>query len=155
MEAALLAEYDEESVFPSTPITGQEKMQHSSQVSPPQNKGGRRRSSRNLIQSSADGYSQRSRRIIDSLPPQDSPRRPLSAPDDANQTDRFARYRDTQTEYGVDEAAADNLRRPLIRRAPYMYDDDPLREEMAQYTQRPMVRRSSRYLNPPSADDAQ
>jgi len=92
--------------------------------------------------------------VVDSLPPQNSSRRPLSAPDDASQTDRFARHRDTQTEYGMDEAAPDSVRRPLIRRAPYMYDDDPLREEMAQYAKRPIVRRSSRYLNPPSADDA-
>jgi hypothetical protein len=151
MEAALQAEYTEERIFPSTRITGQEQMQHSSQASPPQNKGGRSRSSRDLGQSSIDDYSQRPRRIVDSLPPQGSSRRPLSAPDDAHQADRFARYRDTQ--YDMNEPTTDNLRRPLIRRAPYTYDDDPLREEMAQYAQRPMIRRSSRYLKPPSADD--
>jgi hypothetical protein len=53
----------------------------------------------------------------------------------------------------MDEATPDNLRRPLIRRAPYMYDDDLLREEMAQYVERPAVRRSSRYLRPPSIDN--
>ena len=50
--------------------------------------------------------------------------------------------------HGMDEATPDNLRRPLVRRAPYMYDDDLLREEMAQYVERPAVRRSSRYLRP-------
>ncbi|SRR6266852_2634047 len=98
MEAALQAEYTEDRIFPSTSITGQEQMQHSSQASPPQNKGRRPRSSSDLGQSSMDDYSRRPRRIVDSLPPQDSSRRPLSSPDDARQTDRFARYRDTQYE---------------------------------------------------------
>ena len=55
----------------------------------------------------------------------------------------------------MDEPATNNLRRPLVRRAPYMYEDDPLREEMAQYVKRPIARRSTRYLKPSSADDAQ
>jgi hypothetical protein len=35
--------------------------------------------------------------------------------------------------------------KPLVRRAPYMYDDDPLRQELAQHLEAPMVRRSSRF----------
>lgn len=40
-----------------------------------------------------------------------------------------------------------NLRNPLVRRAPYLYDDDPLREELARQLEngRPITRRSSRY----------
>lgn len=40
-----------------------------------------------------------------------------------------------------------SLRNPLVRRAPYLYDDDPLREEFAQQlrNERPITRRSSRY----------
>jgi hypothetical protein len=38
-----------------------------------------------------------------------------------------------------------SLQKPLVRRAPYMYEDDPLRQEMAQHLNCPMVRRSSRY----------
>ncbi len=34
--------------------------------------------------------------------------------------------------------------RPLIRRAPYLYDDDPLRQELFQHIETPPVRRSSR-----------
>ncbi|HEU5382923.1 MAG TPA: hypothetical protein VFV38_46540, partial [Ktedonobacteraceae bacterium] len=38
-----------------------------------------------------------------------------------------------------------SLRNPLVRRAPYLYDDDPLREEFAQQidSERPIIRRSS------------
>ncbi len=150
VEAALQAECGEESMFPSTRTTRRlGQMQRSSQAFPP----GGSREERDLAQSSTDDYSQRPRRIVESFPPQES-RRSLSVPDDARQTGRFARYRDTQTDYGVEEPTTDNLRRPLIRRAPYMYEDDSLREEMAQYVEPPIVRRSSRYLKPPSADDA-
>jgi len=149
VEAALQAEYEEESMFPSTRTTRRlGQMQRSSQAFPPQSQDGGSRSSRDLAQSSTDDYSQRPRRIVESLPPQDS-RRPLSTPDDTRQTDRFARYQHTQTDYGMDEPTTDNLRRPLIRRAPYMYEDDSLREEMAQYVERPIVRRSSRYHTEP------
>ncbi len=40
-----------------------------------------------------------------------------------------------------------SLKNPLVRRAPYMYEDDPLREELAQQIDGPIVRRSSRYLH--------
>lgn len=36
------------------------------------------------------------------------------------------------------------LKTPLVRRAPYMYEDDPLRQELAQQINAPLVRRSSR-----------
>ncbi|HEY4032810.1 MAG TPA: hypothetical protein VGL94_02470 [Ktedonobacteraceae bacterium] len=154
MEAVSRAEYDEEGGFSSPRATRRlEQMQRSGQMLPPQNKGGRPPSLHDLTQSSTNNYSQRPQRIVDALPLQDRSRRPLSSSDDASQTDRFTRYRDPQTEHSMDEATPDNLRRPLIRRAPYMYDDDLLREEMAQYVERPAVRRSSRYLRPPSIDN--
>lgn len=40
-----------------------------------------------------------------------------------------------------------SLRNPLVRRAPYMYEDDPLRQELAQHIEAPTVRRSSRYVD--------
>ena len=41
-----------------------------------------------------------------------------------------------------------SLKNPLVRRAPYMYEDDPLRQELAQQIDAtPIRRRSSRYLN--------
>jgi hypothetical protein len=53
---------------------------------------------------------------------------------------------------GQPDVATGSLRRPLVRRAPYMYEDDPLRQEMAQQIDRPTVRRSSR-LGPLPPDD--
>lgn len=39
-----------------------------------------------------------------------------------------------------------SLKNPLVRRAPYMYEDDPLRQELAQQIEAPSIRRSSRHL---------
>lgn len=39
-----------------------------------------------------------------------------------------------------------SLKKPLVRRAPYMYEDDPLLYELAQQIEAPAVRRSSRQL---------
>ncbi len=36
-------------------------------------------------------------------------------------------------------------RNPLVRRAPYLYEDDPLREELSQQIDKPITRRASRY----------
>ncbi len=46
------------------------------------------------------------------------------------------------------ERTSGTLRNPLVRRAPYLYEDDPMREEFAQQLdpERPIIRRSSRYL---------
>ncbi|GAC1614696.1 MAG: hypothetical protein NVS4B7_06950 [Ktedonobacteraceae bacterium] len=38
-----------------------------------------------------------------------------------------------------------SLNNPMVRRAPYMYEDDPLRQKLAQQIEAPPVRRSSRY----------
>lgn len=45
------------------------------------------------------------------------------------------------------ERTSGSLRNPLVRRAPYLYEDDPLREEFAQQLDpdRPITRRSSLY----------
>jgi hypothetical protein len=46
-----------------------------------------------------------------------------------------------------------NLNSPLLRRAPYLYEDDPLRQELAQQIdEEPIVRRSSRHLYVEGAD---
>jgi len=40
--------------------------------------------------------------------------------------------------------ATGSLQKPLLRKAPYMYDDDPLRHELAQrFDGPPVTRRSS------------
>jgi len=47
-----------------------------------------------------------------------------------------------------------NLKTPLVRRAPYLYEDDPLREELAQQIDGgPIVRRSSRHLQSEDEDE--
>jgi len=46
-----------------------------------------------------------------------------------------------------------SLNTPLVRRAPYLYEDDPLRQELAQQIDdEPIVRRSSRHLYSDDAD---
>ena len=46
-----------------------------------------------------------------------------------------------------------NLNSSLVRRAPYLYEDDPLRQELAQQIdEEPIVRRSSRHLYVEDAD---
>jgi hypothetical protein len=48
---------------------------------------------------------------------------------------------------------AGNLKTPLVRRPPYLYEDDPLRQELAQQIdEEPIVRRSSRHLYLEDAD---
>jgi hypothetical protein len=45
------------------------------------------------------------------------------------------------------ERRSGSLQNPLVRRPPYLYEDDPLREEFAQHLRNepPVTRRSSRY----------
>jgi hypothetical protein len=51
------------------------------------------------------------------------------------------------------DAMTGNLTSPMVRRAPYLYEDDPLRQELVQQIdEEPMVRRSSRYLDIEDAD---
>jgi hypothetical protein len=49
------------------------------------------------------------------------------------------------------EKPSGSLGRPLVRRAPYTYEDDPIRQELSQQLHPPKVRRSSR-LEPPQYD---
>jgi hypothetical protein len=46
-----------------------------------------------------------------------------------------------------------DIQKPLVRRAPYMYDDDELKSEFAQQVAPPITRRSSRKLTMPQEDD--
>jgi len=59
-------------------------------------------------------------------------------------TGRLSRPRQLREQRLDQEMMADNFRKPLVRRAPYMYEDDPLREELSQHLEAPRVRRSSR-----------
>jgi hypothetical protein len=146
-EAALRAECEDDNVFLSTRTMRRLRQK--------QSRDGRWPFSREVAEPPTNNSSQRPQRIVDSLPPQNGSPRPLPVLDDASQIDRFTHYRDSQTGYDIDEATKDNSGRSLIRRAPYIYEDDVLREEMAQYVEQPIVRRSSRYLKPSSANDEQ
>jgi hypothetical protein len=60
-----------------------------------------------------------------------------------------------ETEY-IDSAMFDDdgkskgdLKRSLVRRAPYMYEDDPLRKQLSRQVDGPITRRSSRNLATP------
>ncbi len=68
--------------------------------------------------------------------PMNPPRRtgPLTRPSRLNERPLEARQ----------SLSTGDLRRPRVRRAPYMYDDDPLRQELSQHLDTPIVRRSSR-----------
>jgi hypothetical protein len=146
-EATLQAEYENENVFLSTRTVRRMRQKPS--------EDGRWPFSRGAAEPPTNNYSQGPQQIVDSLPPQNASPQPLPELDNASQIDRFTPYRDSQTGYNLDEATNDKSSRSLIRRTSYLYEDDCLREEMAEYVKRPMVRRSSRYLKPSSADDEQ
>ncbi len=59
---------------------------------------------------------------------------------------------DGQTSTGRDVTTG-NLSKSLVRRAPYLYADDALRQELAQQIDGPVVRRSSRLDVQQSDDD--
>ncbi len=98
-------------------------------------------------------YPRRPRRNLDMQPPQNSRRRSSAPLDDESTTERYEQAADPQTDYLDLDVATEDLRRPLQRRAPYMYDNDELRQELAQHMDAPVTRRSSRYLNRPYDDE--
>ncbi|HEY7415857.1 MAG TPA: hypothetical protein VH593_11740 [Ktedonobacteraceae bacterium] len=58
---------------------------------------------------------------------------------------RGQRHQRQQKDLFDPETTTDSARRPLIRRAPYLYDDDPLRQELSPYFDHPpAIRRTSR-----------
>lgn len=68
-------------------------------------------------------------------------------------TGQIARNPRVDTAYLQAENATGGPGKPLLRRAPYMYEDDPLRQELSQQLYPPRVRRSSR-LEPQQDDQA-
>ncbi|HZU70348.1 MAG TPA: hypothetical protein VFA09_23965 [Ktedonobacteraceae bacterium] len=59
------------------------------------------------------------------------------------ETGKFARNPQLEEQPRNPDVVTGSLKNPLLRRAPYMYEDDPLREQLAQYIERPITRRSS------------
>jgi hypothetical protein len=83
----------------------------------------------------------------DYLYPQDSQTEPLSRRISAPQTDQIARTGRRDGQFRHSETITGSIQKPLVRRAPYLYDDDPLCEELSrQIDAPPAVRRSSRLL---------
>ena len=71
--------------------------------------------------------------------PQTGPVRPQP------RTGQMTRNPRLQEQPGNPDTISGSLKNPLVRRAPYLYEDDPLRQELAQQIERPITRRSSRY----------
>ncbi len=63
------------------------------------------------------------------------------------ETGQIARNRQMDEQSSGDVAATGNLYNPLVRRAPYLYEDDELREELSQQIDKPITRRASRHLS--------
>jgi hypothetical protein len=61
------------------------------------------------------------------------------------QTGQMARNPRLREQRRNPDVITGSLKNPLLRRAPYMYEDDPLRQELAQQIDAPAVRRSSRF----------
>jgi len=63
------------------------------------------------------------------------------------ETGKIVRNPRLEEEYAAEDWT-DALNNPVVRRAPYLYADDPLSEHFAQQVEKPIARRSSRYLQP-------
>jgi hypothetical protein len=63
----------------------------------------------------------------------------------APQTGQMARNPQLEAQRRNPDVISGSLKNPLVRRAPYMYEDDPLRQALAQQIEAPSVRRSSLY----------
>jgi hypothetical protein len=59
---------------------------------------------------------------------------------------RSGRGREPRADHLASASFAEDVYRPLQRRAPYTYEDDEVRQEMSHYGEAPPVRRSSRYV---------
>ena len=63
------------------------------------------------------------------------------------ETGYIARNRQGGEQASEEETTTGNLFNPLVRRAPYLYEDDPLREELSRHVEKPIRRRASRFLS--------
>lgn len=68
-------------------------------------------------------------------------------------TGQIVRNPRIEEQHGDPERVSGSLQNPMVRRAPYMYADDPLRQQFAQQLDEPVVRRSSRKLRYEEAED--
>ncbi len=68
-------------------------------------------------------------------------------------TGQIIRNPQIEEQRGNPERVSGTLKHPMVRRAPYMYEDDPMRQEFAQHLEAPAVRRTSRKLRFEEAED--
>lgn len=94
-------------------------------------------------------YRRNGRRIIDSS------LLPISPASDELENSGITGRNSSQPETEVldTQPFTGDIQKPLVRRAPYMYDDDELKSEFAQQVAPPITRRSSRKLTTPQEDD--
>jgi hypothetical protein len=76
----------------------------------------------------------------------DSQTEPLRQRTSVPQTEHIARPARQNGQSRDAETITGSIQRPLVRRAPYLYEDDPLSQELARQINAPTVRRSSRSL---------
>jgi hypothetical protein len=63
------------------------------------------------------------------------------------ETGQMTRKRQVDEQYSEEEKTTGSLFNPVVRRAPYLYEDDALSEEYSQHIEKPIIRRASRYLS--------
>jgi hypothetical protein len=91
------------------------------------------------------GNLQRGRRIVDANPSPNSPSRTYANAAE-NQAHQLDYEEDSDPGFFDQTYMTGDLKKPLLRRAPYMYDNDALKNELAQQVDPPVTRRSTRYL---------
>lgn len=128
---------------PSSSLTNNRSDQRSNRK-PPSSHGYRQNTRQLQDIDSSYQYSQRGRRIVDANPSPNSPYRAFSEDEDLSA--QKYQYRDPETEVFQQDLMSSDLKKPLQRRAPYMYEDDALKDELAQQLEPPTTRRSSRNL---------
>jgi hypothetical protein len=94
------------------------------------------------------GYSQRQVGNPQTEPISENAYYPQTGPARQQTTGQLGRNRQLNEQYHHPQTisgASGTIKNPLVRRPPYMYEDDPLRQQLAQQVNPPTVRRSSRY----------
>ncbi len=91
----------------------------------------------------------------DKYSPQTGPMRQQPRTGQIVRNPQIEEQRGKQGKQGSPERVSGSLQNPMVRRAPYMYEDDPLRQELARHLDldAPVVRRSSRKLRYEEAEE--
>ncbi|GER86707.1 hypothetical protein KDW_08690 [Dictyobacter vulcani] len=137
---------------PSAPLSRYQDTNKQRPVQKPPTSHGYRQNARAQQDSDPEDYPRRGRRIVDASPDPDSSYRSFASHQEPLSSQKY-QYTDPETEVFDQKISTGNLKKPLVRRAPYMYDDDALKGELAQQVEPPKTRRSSRNLAPGRDDE--